>query len=229
MTRNNDFNPMHVGGNTYGLEHLKDRFLVVDLDFDNGDTRTITVHMRPTNHLFSRSVTEQDKDNSAALKSSGHWLVSYVHHEGNYQSLKGEPPKLKECRVFCKEKWTDSFLFPKFIGLIADKPSHVTVLANAGDDKTCLSGILEIEERPDEVYLVFFNLSKINSKEANMLIESAYCVDSNANPKAKQLIKREDAKPFVVALKNVMEGRKPFESKKQSSRGYKRRKKSKRG
>ncbi|MCG7556257.1 hypothetical protein [Pseudoalteromonas sp. Of11M-6] len=226
MTKNNNFDPIKVDDNEYKIDHLKDLSLIIDMDCQNGDTRPITVHMRPTNHLFSREVTDDDKANRAKLEGSGHWLNSYIHHEGNYQQVK-TPPKIKESRIFCKEKWEYSFLFPKFVALIEETPSHVTVLANAGDDKTCLSGILEIEDRPEEVYLVFFVLTKINSKEASMLIESAYCVDPNVNSKAKKLINpaRDDSKPFVIALRNVMEGRKPLESKKQNSRAHKRRKK----
>lgn len=105
-------------------------------------------------------------------------------------------------------------------------PTQVTVLANPGDEKTCLSGILNLVDRPDDVYLVFFTLTKINSKEANMLIESAYCVSKTTHYKAQKLLnKKDDTKPFIIALKNVMEGRKPMESIKQSGRTHKRRKK----
>ncbi|ODQ00627.1 hypothetical protein BGK46_06145 [Salinivibrio sp. SS2] len=226
--KNNNFDPVIVNKEPYSIGHLKDIMLNIDIDFSNGDTRTIAVHMRPTNHLFSRKVEGTDYENRPALTATGHWLTSYVHHEGNFFNVKGNPPSIKEHRIFCRNKWQDSFLFPSFVELIRDRPSHVTVLANAGDDKTCLSGILEIEERPDEVYLVFFTLTKVNSKEANMLIESAYCVDRAKNLKAKKLIsntRKEESKPFVVALKNVMEGRKPMLSVKKSRRAYKRKKK----
>ncbi|EGR0997157.1 hypothetical protein EHJ37_19730 [Vibrio parahaemolyticus] len=229
MAKNNDFDPLLVDGKEYSIEHLKDLSLALDVHFDNGDTRKITVNMRPTNHLFSRGYTDDDKQNFAALNKSGELLKSYVHHEGNYQKLKGEPPTLKEYRVFCKEKWGDSFLFPKFVDLITENPAQVTVLANAGDNKTCLSGILNIEDREGEVYLVFFSLTKVNSKEVNMFIESAYCVKSEENHKAKKLLSpsRDDAKPFVIVLKNILEGRKPMEGRKVTGRAKKRKKKSK--
>nr|MCG6364572.1 hypothetical protein [Vibrio fluvialis] len=94
------------------------------------------------------------------------------------------------------------------------------------DSKTCLSGILEIADRPYDVYLVFFTLTKVNSKEVNMLITSAYCVNQSQNIKAQKLLnpKEGDAKTFVVVLKNVMEGRKPLESLTQNKRRHKRRK-----
>lgn len=148
-----------------------------------------------------------------------------------YQKIKDDPPKIKEHRIFCNDKWTDSFLFPTFVLLIEEKPSHIIILANSGDSKTCLSGILELEDKDDEAYLVFFSLTKVNSKEVNMLIESAYCVNKNDHHKAKRLLepsKKNDAKPFIIVLKNVMEGRKPLDSKKQNGRAYKRKKKSQR-
>lgn len=229
IKHNNDFDPLHVNGEVYCISHLKDLSIILNVTFENGDTRPITVHMRPTNHLFSREVTTDDEANQVALESLGYWLKSYVHHEGNYQQVKGPPLKLKESRIFCYEKWTDSFLFPEFVGLLNQQPTQITVLANAGDDKTCLSGILELSERPGMVYLVFFSFTKVNSKEVNMLVESAYCVCRLTNRKAKKLLEpnqhRDEARPFIIALKNVMEGRKPLENVNRNKRHHKLKKK----
>lgn len=220
----NKFDHLIINGVEHRTDHLLDLSLIVDVKFENGDTRSITVHMRPTNHMISRKAEEADFIVRAEIEEHGRWLRSYVHYEGNYQQVIN-PPKIKECRVFCDNKWKDSFLFPKFVDLIAEHPSQVTVLANAGDEKTCLSGILKIEDHPNKVYLVFFKLIKVNSKEANMLIESAYCVDSTKDKQGKKLLtpKQNDAKPFILALKNIMEGRKPMEAKKHKARSSKRR------
>lgn len=229
MTKNNDFEPLHINDIEYSIEHLKSIDINLCVEFSNGDTRDIAIHMRPTNHLFSRKVSSSDYQNRTDLEQSGHWLKSYIHHEGNYHQVIGNPLKIKEYRIFCKQKWGYSFLFPEFVKLIKTNPSHVTILANPGDQKTCLSGILEIENHPNLAYLVFFSLTKVNAKEANMLIESAYCVDSTIDKKAQKLLEqtRGDTKPFIVALKNIMEGRKAFESLKRSSRNYKNKKKKK--
>ncbi len=225
LKKNNEFSPIIVDGVSYKIEHLKDKSFVVDVRFANGDTRSITVWLRPTNHLFSRKVTDNDKSNKSKLEKDGAWLVSYQHYDGNYQAVKGTPPKVKEFRIFCAEKWECSKIFPSFVDFIAEEPRSVTALANInkGDEKTCLSGLLHLPDRPDEVYLVYFSLFKINSKEANMIIESAYCVDRNKDFKAKKLIAadKNDVKPFIVVLKNVMEGRKPFESLAKKGAAYK--------
>ena len=228
MSRGNNFDPILIEGKEFNINHLKDLQLALSILFDNGDERIITVHMRPTNHLFSRAVVEEDWSERTTLEGKGVWLKSYVYHDGDYQKIKNTPPALKENRIFCKEKWSDSFIFPRFVQLLKTKPAQTTVLANAGDSKTCLSGIVEIENRPDDVYLVFFTLHKLNSKEVNMLIESAYCVSKTEDDKAKKLLSNKgNKKPFIVVLKNVLEGRLPMESKKKSKRTKKMRKNNK--
>lgn len=225
--KNNDFNDLVVDGVPYSIAHLKDHKISIDVLFDNGDTREITVHMRPTNHLFSRQLTAADEQSRGVLIANGHWLTSYVHHDGNYQQVKGQPPTVKEHRIFCLSKFQDSFYFTDFVSLLRTNPRNITVLANAGDDRTCLSGILNIAGMADTAYLVFFTLSKINSKEANMLIESAFCVDSTGNSKAQKLVNTKignDAKPFVMVLKNVMEGRKPMDGAKKGKKNRKNKK-----
>jgi hypothetical protein len=222
VIKNNDFDALVIDGIERSISHLKNLSVLIDVQFSNGDTRTIRIHMRPTNHLFSREETAADKANRPALASQGYLLTSYVHCEGNFQQLKGTSPAIKEHRIFCEMKWADSFYFPQFVELIQTVPIHVTVLANPGDEKTCLSGILDLADKPDDVYLVFFTLTKTNSREVNMLIESAYCVNKATHHKAQKLLTNGgDVKPFIVALKNVMEGRKPMEGLKQSNRAHK--------
>ncbi|WP_417761735.1 hypothetical protein [Shewanella sp.] len=226
---NNDFEPLLVDGNSYKIEHLKNLSLVLGVQFSNADTRPIKVNMRPTNHVFSRKVTDEDWVNKAEHLEKGAWLTSYQHHRGNYQQVRDDPPQVKEHRIFCGVKWNDSLLFPTFVEQLGASPAQITVLANTGDDGTCLSGLIEIDERPDEIYLVFFSLYKVNSKEANMLIESAYCVDKAAHEKAKRLLtyRGEEARPFIIVLRNVMEGRLPMEGMKKRNSSYKRKKKKK--
>lgn len=222
LTKNNDFDALLINGIQRSISHLKNLSALIGVRFSNGDTRAIRIHVRPTNHLFSREETVADKAHRTTLASQGYLLTSYVHHEGNFQQLKGTPPAIKEHRIFCELKWTDSFYFPQFVELIQNIPTHVTVLANPGDEKTCLSGILELADKPDDVYLVFFTLTKTNSREVNMLIESAYCVNRDTHHKAQKLLTSNgDVKPFIVALKNVMEGRKAMEGLKQSNREHK--------
>lgn len=225
MTDRNTFTPILVLGTEYPIDHLKNLKIVLCIEFTNGDSRDITIHTRPTNHLYSRSVANEDKLNKAVLISEGAWLRSYVHREGNYQAVVGEPLKMKEERIFCAEKWHQSYLFPSFVAQIQENYSQVSVLANNGDEKTCLSALLTVPECDEHVYLVFFHLHKVNSKEINMMIESAFLVEKTAH-KAQKLItpKSNEAKPFVIIVKNILENRKPFESIKQSKSKYKRKK-----
>lgn len=230
MSNNNDFDPLVNTLGTFEIAHLKDLSAQFTIIFDNGDERLITVHMRPTNHLFSRKPSDEDWSTRALLTSQKLWLTSYVHHEANFQKTIN-PLEVKEHRIFCREKWEESFYFPDFVRLIQEKPSQTTVLANDGDDKTCLSGIIEIEDRPDEVYLVFFSLKKVNSKEVNMLIESGYCVSKEEHKKAQRLLSnnRDGKKPLITVIKNIQEGRLPLESKsvKKRTNNQKKRAKSK--
>ncbi|OEE10166.1 hypothetical protein [Aliivibrio fischeri] len=228
MTDRNTFTPILVLGTEYPIAHLKDLKITLCIEFSNGDSRDITIHTRPTNHLYSRAVSNEDKLNKAVLISEGSLLRSYVHREGNYQAVVDEPLKIKEERVFCIDKWRQSYLFPSFVTQVQENYSQVSVLANKGDEKTCLSALLTVPEYDDHVYLVFFHLHKVNSKEVNMMIESAFLVERTAH-KAQKLItpKSNEAKPFVVIVKNILENRKPFESIKQSKSKYKRKKKQK--
>ncbi len=214
VMKNNEFNPITVNGHKYGIDHLKDIKFKVNVEFNNGDIREIIVYVRPTNHLFSKKMSASECKNRTTLVESGACLISYQHHEGNYQAIKNNPPQIKEYRMFCDKKWKDSTLLLSFIDLISNDPkSSRTMLANTGDDKTCLSGILEPKDRSNEVYLVFFTMLKRNSKELNMIIDTAFCVSPDQY-KAKKLINGDQnvVKPLVLVIRNIMEGRKPFES-----------------
>ncbi|MCM2529698.1 hypothetical protein NDN17_14430 [Shewanella algae] len=220
MSHQNSFDPIMVDNIEYPIEHLKGLQLILTVIFGNKDSRDIEINVRPTNHLYSRAVVNEDHSNKESLVNSGHWLVSYEHSLGNYQNVKN-PQKVKENRIFCTSKWEQSHLLPTFINLIKQNPKEITVLANDGDTKTCMSAILNIEDQPDEIYVVFFILTKVNSKELNMLIESGYCLRKDDNRKAPRILsknKHVDRKPFIVVVKNVMEGRLPFENQQQNKR-----------
>lgn len=212
VLKNNDFQPIKIGDDVYPIAHLKGLGFVLQLEFGNGDIREVSVFVRPTNHVFSRSKTADDEE----LRNSQHWLTSYTHETGNYQAVPHNA-QVKEHRIFCPKKWAESHNLPLFIEKLAAQPTRITVLANAGDDRTCLSGLVETDNT--NVYLVFFTLHRLTSKTANMLIESAFCVDRTAH-KAQLLInhKNTTAKPFVIVLRNVLEGRKPMVSPKTSKR-----------
>lgn len=209
----NTFDPIVVGGTVYDINHLAGLAVTVNILFNNGDTRLITIHMRPTNHLFSRETTDADYAARASLLSDGSWLTSYQHQPGRYDVVK-QPITVREHRIFCVNKWGDSHNFPDFVNMLQQNPAILTILANPGDDQTCLSGMLDIVGEEDTAFLVFFNLNKVNSKEINMLIESAFCVSKSSHAKAQKILNRANgqAKPFAIAIKNVVEGRKPFES-----------------
>ncbi len=213
--RNNDFADLKVDGLRHSISHLKNLRVKIDVIFDNGDTRTITVHMRPTNHLFTRSVTLADEQAKESLIAKGLWMTNYDHQDCDKQN--NSKLKVKEHRIFCPEKLKGSLNFPEFVTLLAQNPKKITVLANPGDIKTCLSGTLKAVTPNACAFLVFFTLHKVNSKEANMIIETAFCVNSLEHGKARKLFhakKSGEAKPFVMILKNVMEGRKPMENSK---------------
>lgn len=227
MTTYNNFNPVVVAGTSYPISHLCNLNIELSIEFSNGDERAINVHMRPTNHLYSRKAEAADYAQKSTLDNAGAWLRSYVHRSGNYQAVDTANLQLKEERVFCYQKWEQSTLFPEFVSYVTKHPSQLSVLANPGDDKTCLSALVTVPGELDKVYLVFFSLHKVNSKEVNMLIESAFLVLKEESEKAKKLLKPKegDSLPFIIIIKNVLEGRKAFETLKRSKKSYKRKKK----
>ena len=98
--------------------------------------------------------------------------------------------------------------------------STVCVLANSGDARSCLSAlwVLPSPYEQDDFYIVIFKLTKINGKEINMLIETAFVVDAD-DFRVKKLTSKQnkqDQKPFLVILRNVLAGRKPFDSPKKT-------------
>ncbi|MEZ8383208.1 hypothetical protein AB6C98_05830 [Vibrio splendidus] len=222
-----NFTPLMVNGTKHDIIHLQNLLMKIDIECSNGDTRKVTVYTRPTNHLYTREVYDSDIPNLQALKANGELIRSYVHDSGNYQRVK-VPLRRKEDRVFCQIKYNDNKNFPTFVKEVEENPNTLSVLANSGDEATCLSGMLRLAGQPDIAYLVFFKLEKVSSKVVNMLIETGFCVDMNdpvarSKNKVKRLMTpkkriQDDRKPFVKILLNVLEGRKPFENKVQKQK-----------
>jgi hypothetical protein len=196
--------------------------MLINVTLNNNEVRKVTVFVRPTNHLYTRKYdVVTDHPNRPALMSSGELIVSYQHQTHNFHEVK-DTYQWKEDRIFCATKFDDNKLLPTFVSETEKAPSKLTVLANAGDEQTCLSGLLEIDGRENEVYLVFFKLRKVKGNQVNMLIDTAYCVDmSNPNARSRDKVNKlkaskgrydTDKRPFIKLLLNVVEGRKPFES-----------------
>jgi hypothetical protein len=200
-----------------GLSHLENLFIEInDFQLDDGRSITVTLHMRPTNHLYSRRF-EPETDDEVALKATGELLLRYEHEAGNYQAVRRVSPVIStEKRVFCARKYEQSKLFPVFVESLKTRLQTICVLANQGDTRSCLSAlwVLPSPYSQDDYYIVIFKLTKLNGQEVNMLIETAFVVGAN-DSRVKRLRDknyRQQQKPFLVILKNVLAGRRPFDS-----------------
>lgn len=223
MNPQNGFNDIEIftdgQANRYSIKHLENICITIpDLKLHNNQIVSVSVYMRPTNHLYSVRFDEEIHD-EAALSSTGELLRRYNHVSGNYQALSSTPPVIStEKRVFCSERYQQSFLFPLFVNFLEDKITGLCVLANNGDDRTCLSMLFRLPQEygyeVDDRYLVFFKLTKINGNEINMLIDTGFVVkDSDFRAEKIESSKyRHGKKPFIVILKNILAGHKPFES-----------------
>lgn len=120
MTAQNGFNDLVFltgsGVKRLGLGHLENLSIEIeDFQLENGSTTSVTVHMRPTNHLYSRRF-DPSSDNEVELKKTGELLLRFEHDDGNYQAVKrGTPILSTEKRVFCDKKYAQSKLFPAFV------------------------------------------------------------------------------------------------------------------
>ncbi|HCZ9068405.1 TPA: hypothetical protein O4G11_003624 [Proteus mirabilis] len=197
------------------LKHLSNLSLEIkDFRLENNSLVDIVIHMRPTNHLYSRRF-DPDNDDAEKLNQTGELLFRYEHHEGNFQSVK-DGIISSEKRVFCEKKYEQSKMFPLFVRELSLHPSSICVLANPGDDRSCLSALWALPSpySSDEKYIVIFKLNKVNSTTINMLVETAFVV-KNDDFRVKKISDskyRHGQKPFFVILKNILAGRKPFDS-----------------
>ena len=203
----------------YSLKHLEGLSIEkADFERESGQTAPLTIHIRPTNHLYSRKFEDTD------LLSSPRLLLRFNHNEGNYQSVKHPPKISSERRIFCNDKYEASKLFPAYIDYLKVKNPHC-VLANRGDTRTCLSALIEVGESNSDYYLVIFKLHKADSKNLNMLIETAFIIDKD-DDRAKRITEAHSSekKPFLLLARNILAGRGPFEKRKQSKSVKKKRK-----
>ncbi len=217
----NGFNDLIIqknGCNTpYSLDHLGGMTVVIpEFMFEDGRIKEATVNIRPTNHVYSRKL--EDQDDCQALKQSKELLLKYEHYLDDPQKLKinatGHWRVDSDRRVFCDQKYSSSLLLPDFVNSLDQNP--ISVLPNTGDTRTCLSALFRPpEEHPmDSYFLVFFTLHKVDACTINMVIETSFFVGSG-HPKVKLLVEAKHnhrRKPFFTLLKNIFSGRGPFES-----------------
>ncbi|MEZ8885149.1 hypothetical protein, partial [Vibrio sp. 10N.247.311.13] len=179
--------------------------------------------------LYSRAF-DQDKDSIQALAQTGELLRRYEHDSNNYRAVTQERTLSNELRVFCNDKYTENrSFFPSFIDFLKSNLHNICVLPHSkkGDHRKTLTGLLSVEKGKN--YIVLFTLHKTNNKNINMFCETAFVVTDD-DFRAKKLIAPDDtSKPFLVLLKNILSGRKPFEgkAKKAAKKSYKKKKKAK--
>jgi hypothetical protein len=219
---------------THSLSHLRD--LCIDINgfvFENNVVDNIKIFVRPTNHVYSRKF-DSVTDNTKRLKENGELIIKYEYHEDNPSKLKkdahGLPAVSTDVRVFCHDKYTSSYNIPAFVESLGNYPSKFCVLANKGDDRTCLTGLFEFPqgERDNNCFIVLFKLHRINSRELSMVIETAFIVE-HSDLRARRIIAEDTGKPFLVIIKNIFAKRRPFEgaAQKRSKKKYKKLKKQK--
>jgi hypothetical protein len=209
-------------GNTYryDLSHLKSLSIGIDnLNVDNGQSIKVQVNLNVTNHVYSRKLEETDSLN--AFNATGELLTRYKHEKGNTGKLIFEngKPVVFEYRIFDLTKYHQSKILPLFVDYINKNITKKCMLANGGDDSTSLSALFEMPEPyiDTKAYLVIFTLKKVNGNNVNMLIETAYICDIEADHRLRKLSKPENRsdqnslRPFTSLIINVLAGRKPFE------------------
>lgn len=120
MNIHNGFNPIKLAnGDAYSLKHLGGlRVDIAAFKFEDQRVDSVSVIVRPTNHVYSRAVKENDCLYS--FKASGHLLLKYEHHRDDPHAVKlrnGKPDVDSERRIFCQEKYQASKRLPDFITL----------------------------------------------------------------------------------------------------------------
>ena len=211
----------------YLLNHLRDlKITLNEFEFDNGLVKPIEIFIRPTNHVYTRAL--QGDDNISVLKESNSLIIKYEHESHDTyiykRDMRGNKIISCEKRVFCPKKYHSSLLLPVFVESLQSNFKKTCVLANKGDDKTCLCAHITLPEPYgyNDIYLVFFKLHKVNSQKINMIIETAFIVDKS-NYRIDLLGKKNNTKNLFVIIKNVFSGRLPFEGRsiKSSKKKYK--------
>jgi hypothetical protein len=198
----------------YPLDHLFNHVIRIDnFRFEDQRVETISIDVRPTNHVYSRAL--ENTDHRQQLVDSGHLLIKYEHHEDRPHISKlnkyGHKIISSDERVFCNDKYLCSQNIPLFVEALQKFSSQFCMRANKGDDRTCLTGFFEFQHGESEkhCYLVFFKLHRSSARDLTMVIETAFLVDEDDF--RVKLLRGDDTKPFLVAVKNVFAKRPPFQ------------------
>ncbi len=222
---------VEVDGNSqvFTLDHLFDHVIEIEnFRFEDQRTETISIEVRPTNHVYSRALVNSDHE--LQLSYSGHLLIKYEHYEDRPHITKidrdGSKIVSSDKRVFCLDKYLSSKNIPLFVESLQEYSTSFCVLANKGDDRTCLTGFFEFQhgKREKHCYVVLFKLHRLNARELSMVIETAFLVDEDDF--RVKLLQGRDTKPFLVAVRNVFAKRPPFQGPalRKSKKSYKKKK-----
>ncbi|MFT4928633.1 MAG: hypothetical protein ACI8WB_004753, partial [Phenylobacterium sp.] len=200
----------------YDLMHIRDLNIIIpDFIAENGQTIEVLINVYVTNHVYTRKPASTDKANMAILEFKGRVLKRYKHldKEPSKLHLINGQPQLLEQRIFDETKYQQSLLLPSFIDFLEANLALKNILANSGNDKTCLTALFNLPHEDDKAYMVLFHLDKLNGSTVNMLIETGYIESIKADHRLQKIINndRTRLKPFVVLVKNILAGRKPFE------------------
>jgi hypothetical protein len=225
---------LKIDGNsrTYTLEHLFDHVITIDgFKFEDNRVEPISIAVRPTNHVYSRAIEPTDDYHN--ITESGSLIQKYQHLENNPHVSKldnlGQRIISSDVRVFCEDKYKSSLNLPLFVENLQSSSSQFCVMANKGDERTCLTGLFEFQYGASDkhCYVVLFKLHRLTPRDLSMVIETAFLVDEGDF--RSKLLKGDDTKPFLVTVKNVFAKRSPFQGKAllKSKKRYKKAKKEK--
>lgn len=99
----------------YCLMHIYNlQITIPNFAFEDGRIDTVTIHVRPTNHVYSRAL-EKQKDDMDKLKKSGHLLLKYEHIPSDPTQETPNKTLSSDIRVFCPEKYQASLLLTDFV------------------------------------------------------------------------------------------------------------------
>lgn len=187
----------------FPLDHLFNHVVQVeDFKFEDQRIEKISIEVRPTNHVYSRAL--ENSDHELQLSYSGHLLIKYEHYEDRPHIAKLDRDGCKiissDKRVFCRDKYLSSQNIPLFVESLQESYSSLCVLANKGDDRTCLTGFFEFQHGESEkhCYVVLFKLHRLSARDLSMVIETAFLVDEDDF--RVKLLQGRDTKPFWLQL-----------------------------
>ena len=204
---------------SYPLSHLRGlRVTIKDLKRDDLSKVDVNIEVHPSNHLYSRK--KEDEDNLDDLNRRGAVF---------YRPISQASSK-KETRIFCKEKYMASQFLKPLIMQLNKSPEKKCILANKYDKESCFSAVFDIKGNPNEAYLIIFKLKKVNSKKLIMSIDTGFLSNVN-NRHPLRVLKGNKSKellPFSIIVRNVLQGRRPFDGIRRSKNSVRNLKKKKR-